>query len=106
MITCIVKTIQASIRPCIAGSIGGVILSFALAYAVDCLPDAVPCEEFVLNGKGCSTGCPPFDPNDYCCAYTEYRCVGTTITFRHRSCNYVQQYCSNATGEYKCSLWP
>ncbi len=68
----------------------GLALSATVSWAVDCVNDPVPCEgPEVLNGWGCSTGCPPSNPNVGCCLYEEFRVncdEGPDQFYRKRTC--------------------
>ncbi len=65
----------------------GIVASLAVAE-VPCTSEVVPCEgPQVVQGYGCSTGCPPFSGG--CCQYTTYRVncdVGPDQYYTVRNC--------------------
>jgi hypothetical protein len=75
-------------------SVVGIACAASLAWATDCVTDPVPCQgSQTVNGNGCSTGCPPANPNLGCCAYVEYRVncdEGPDQYYRTRTCSLVQ----------------
>jgi hypothetical protein len=93
-------------RVILSGVLLGVAFVPAAIYgqAINCHDDDVTCEN-VWNGSGCSTGCIGMsDPA--CCAYNEWRCVGTEKVYRTRTCNVVGKvYCTNLNGGYQCSIF-
>ena len=83
----------------------GLAIAPAVSDAVEnCVSEQQPCEDIVLNGWGCSTGCLNVSDPQVCCAYTEWLCVGWGgFTFRTRTCYQVGRiYCADHGFGFDC----
>ena len=86
----------------------GVGCACSVAFAVDCVDDVVPCQgSQTVNGYGCSTGCPPANPNLGCCSYIDYRIncdQGPDQYYKTRTCSLVQNCHSIVVPkQYQCT---
>lgn len=100
------KTIKKTIFAVMIG-LGFAALASAQFQDPNCQSEQPPCSNFVQNGSGCGT---IGGSGGGCCAYKEWRCVGTSTTFRQRLM-YYGDLCSNLGGGYKCEReqmwdWP